>query len=452
MKALTLHNVRIEHHTWRLAVTGCAAIDLLLRKVTPADLQKFQEYLASELLSAESRLSVLTVRKGRRSERIRALIRRAPELRTRLHQHRTALITREKLLRDRCGVLRQLGDACAWIVLRGDPRLLVPLYGAERSHRLPTGLGFDGPWEILNQLHATGEFLVIANDLTRCLGIGDLTITPLNRSWTAPLSLEIKSRPGEGRFAEIEMFSAYANHPEFQALFADVVRALNLQETEPGAVRDARIQRQMQELLERLSVVFELRAKPRERTRAAKERHWRTVETVLNRAYMAGSAFDEPEPGVLFTAIRVYQNRAVEASIRRLTEIAAEQGQPLSGATTRDLFEAPKISPVVPPIALWPITGDLRNSLLAGRLFFAVYVARDAWSKAFSDLGINWREEGGCWHLDLDGEKVILDRIETARAKLGVVFAGVSPRSAAAAIRATILNPVGDIHTKPEHR
>lgn len=65
-------------------------------------------------------------------------------------------------------ILRQLGDAVAWAILRSDARIIRPLF-AKRTHFLSEGPGLVGPVQLIISAHELGQFLVIDNDVTRCL-------------------------------------------------------------------------------------------------------------------------------------------------------------------------------------------------------------------------------------------------------------------------------------------
>ncbi len=96
-----------------------------------------------------------------------------------VEQHVDALQARERALVLGRHLLRQVADAFAWVVLRQDARVILPLY-REQTHELPRREGLGGPAEIARQAMKSGKFFVIENDLTRCLGLGDLTVVSVN--------------------------------------------------------------------------------------------------------------------------------------------------------------------------------------------------------------------------------------------------------------------------------
>src|SRR5438094_2223034 len=83
------------------------------------------------------------------------------------------------------------------------------------SSRVVRGLG--GPAELARRAMHSGEFLVIENDLTRCLGVGDLTVVFAARRWKHPISYEVKSsaRPAWrlGAELQIEAIAAVSDDP-----------------------------------------------------------------------------------------------------------------------------------------------------------------------------------------------------------------------------------------------
>jgi len=101
-------------------------------------------------------------------------------------QERDRALTLRRLL------LRQIADAFVWHVLRLDARVILPLY-REQTHSLPRREGLGGPAELARRAMQSGELFVFENDLTRCLGVGDLTVVFATRPWTHPLTYEVKS-------------------------------------------------------------------------------------------------------------------------------------------------------------------------------------------------------------------------------------------------------------------
>src|SRR6266540_2039348 len=162
---------------------ACAYLDLVQRAGwKPADVSDMQSALRRDLLWVESRLRTVRGRGKVLRRRLAARANRVPASRDAVLQHMEMLGVRERVLVLRRLLLRQIADAFAWLVLRMDARLILPLY-REQTHQLPRGEGLGGPAELARRAMRSGEFLVIENDLTRCLGIGDLTVVFADRPW-----------------------------------------------------------------------------------------------------------------------------------------------------------------------------------------------------------------------------------------------------------------------------
>jgi len=68
---------------------------------------------------------------------------------------------------------------------RQDARIISPSF-REQTHQCHIAEGLGGPAEIARQAMNSGKFFVIENDLTRCVGLGDLTVVFADRYWTRP--------------------------------------------------------------------------------------------------------------------------------------------------------------------------------------------------------------------------------------------------------------------------
>src|SRR5438128_3530801 len=199
------------------AVHACAYLDLVRRvRWKPAHLLDMQAALRRDLLWVESRLRTVRGRAKDLRRRLTARAKHVPGSRDSVLKHVETLRVRERVLVLRRLLLRQIADAFAWLVLRLDARLILPLY-REQTHQLPRGAGLSGPAELARRAMKSGELLVIENDLTRCLGVGDLTVVFAARPWKHPISYEVKSsaRPAWrlGAELQIEAIAAVSNDP-----------------------------------------------------------------------------------------------------------------------------------------------------------------------------------------------------------------------------------------------
>jgi len=182
MKALQESIERIAQKTHDRALFACRAVDVLSAGLTPEFLQLVQEWIYEQILSVEAEQEKLTRRRRKprfgvkRQERIRSRATRNPALKALWAEHNALLDTRDVALEQQRCMFRQIGDACAWLVLGLDPRQIAPLFIEGRTHHLPTELIGRSPLFMMHQLHSSGGCFGIVNDLTRCLSTGDVTI------------------------------------------------------------------------------------------------------------------------------------------------------------------------------------------------------------------------------------------------------------------------------------
>ena len=231
MKALRRRIERLRVQIVATARATCDVADAMHLGVTPALLEEAQVHLRMQVLAVEAESGTWEARRKRRRARLRAYRAKfGPSVLIGVHLELCSAYA-DELKRER-QVLRQAGDTLAWLVLRCDSSIIAPLY-APRTHRLNAGVGLAGPMMILERAHASERFLVIDNDLTRCLGQGDLTIVRADGRWTAPLCLECFSNdPGEplreGLEVSVNLAGAVADHPDHTGLHRDFAEALGL--------------------------------------------------------------------------------------------------------------------------------------------------------------------------------------------------------------------------------
>lgn len=422
----------------QLARIGCDAGDLLKRTMSPQVLQQLQGAIRSETLAVEERLRQVRGRRRRRDARLRNRT-RTPEFRRKLADYIAIARHRDHVLLTRRSILKQCGDACAWSVLRTDPRLIVPLFSATRTHSLSGGIGLVGPVEVMTCAHESGEFLVVENDLTRCLGIGDLTVVRADGRWVRPLPIEIKSHGEfvEGAVVEVDMITSHSNHPVDQQVFDDLTRLLALKErVEPKVTPKS--ERQAREIQERSELLLRITQHSREVMPFSRRSLWDAMGNILTKAQHAGYAYDTVESGVAFVAVRNRRHDSATKTMRCVLEALGDMGfggdKAYGSVTSHDFQTTDAMAAVAPPVPLWPVPGSARAELLTGDLFFACICDPTVWERAFEAQGVRWTEENGRWVLSRDGRESRLDPVEVQKLTLGVAFAGFSPQGIARTI------------------
>ena len=220
-------------------------------------------------------------------------------------------------------------------------RLLRQVYN---HHYLPTGIGLDAPVQIIRDLNASGEFFAVFNDLTRCLGVGDITVVPANTPWSVPLSMELKAKQVDdvGSQAEIDFLYPHSDEPEFAALFQSVRVCLGLKDRGQPTT-DSRAQRQIDELLERTDLLFRMRGRLATRLPPPGSNHWGSIRQLLNNSYTNGSAFDFPEAGVAYFSVRLHDNEGAAPQLQRVLDRVKVHQPPETVAmavSTADLAES----------------------------------------------------------------------------------------------------------------
>jgi hypothetical protein len=445
VKRLAVEVKRILEETRRISKGGCQTADWLQKELTPARLQDVQDALRSNLLWTEARLQKVNARRIRRKPRLSSRIKRNPALKEVIAHHLSFLQGREQSLQVQRSVLRQIGDALAWLVLRADPRLIAPL-SAKRTHHMPEGVGLVGQVHFAQQIHATGQFLVIENDLTRCLGIGDLTVVGADGHWVRPLPLEVKSKgmPVEGAKLDMEIFAAVSNHPADSGLhqaFSSVFAFHDpVQSPSPAA------ERQSKEILTRSELLGEVTGRIQESIPPPRQSLWAAVNDVLTKALTEGSALDFLGEGIVAVGVRTREGDDFAAKmnlilqqLRNLGFVGSEKG--LVNATIEDLREQDSFAAYVPPIALWRLPLDVRAALLAGELFYSCVYHPSVWEKAMARHGLDLRTDGEEWTVQLGSESAHFDALEVRKLTLGVIFAGVQPTDVADRIAETLSKP-----------
>jgi hypothetical protein len=284
----------------------------------------------------------------------------------------------------------------------------------------------------MQRAHETGDFLVVDNDLTRCLGIGDITVVPTKFAWRHPLSIELKSSAVPGIAAvDVDMLTTVSSDPMHTQLHEAFVHALNLNE---GALRqlDIRGVKQKDEMLRRGELLARVFNVPRNVV-STHQSTWKSLRNVLDRTLQFGSALDVPEPGVAYIAICCWDNDAGVKDLAQLTELLRDVGIPKGepSLTVEDFRTMESLSSVVAPIYLWSLPSHQRIALLIGDVFLGVVFAESVWRDAFAKEGMVLHENNSEWQISGNHVDFSFDRFEVLKLKAGVAFGGISPRAVA---------------------
>lgn len=444
MQHLTAEIRSLREMNRSTARQACAYLDLVQGTGwKPADLLAMQTALRRDLLAVEHRLRTVRGRAKGLGRRLAAFAKRVPGAGRVVGQHLGLLQERERALVLRRLLFRQIADAFAWLVLRLNARLIFPLY-RKRTHHLPRKEGLGGPVELARRAMRSGELLVIENDLTRCLGVGDLTVVFATRPWKHPLTYEVKSsaRPAWqlGAQLEVEAISVVTDDPADIELHKAFKAATGF----PDLAANVRSREQPAQTADHLAAAQLLRAaRPRggERLPGPSPRTWKTLDTVLRRALADQTSYDLAERGIVFMAIRSLGDRGPESTTKDLFETVRALpgfGPNCQVASSVDLRQNDEWSALVLPIALWPVSGEVRAALLCGELYLACVVRRGLWRDAMEAEGLEIVEEHGGWIVKGSSNVARIDVLEVNKLALGVAFSGVSPREIAAGLAASL--------------
>lgn len=429
MRLIEGRNRQIKANILRTAAAGSEMADVILRTgLEPVGLLDGQDRLRQQLRWVEGRLQDLRERAANRDVRIAARIHRKPSLKEIRNAHVALLREQVRLLEREATILRVQGDTYAWLVLDQNPRILLPLY-KEGAHRLPAPLSLAGPIMIARKAVQNGKFYIIENDLTRCLGVGDLTITPADRTWRRPFSLEIKT---SGKFVErseteIQGIAAETEHPADLSLAKAFYDAAGLRDM-PEEMRARDDPAQTKELLARAEVLYAATENVHRQISAVSDKPWRTIRTVVSRAMAEGMCWDLSEPGIAFFAVKALNGRPDPDALAEVQGKLADLGLNVVDAiTSEDFLKKPHWSPLARPIPLWPVPVSARAALLGGDLVFGAATTRGVFEKSLRDAGLTVVDHGDEWELSGPFGTTTLDVIELNKLSLGVVFGGVSP-------------------------
>jgi hypothetical protein len=433
LKGILRQLSEIDRLALQVAEVGVELIDRFRESRSPDQLQAIQDFIRAGLLAVEKRLGDTERRRQKRSSRNARLSLRNKASGRRYGEHIDAAKRRDDALRRYRSMLRQVGDACAWLVLGEDPRTIVPLFSDTRVHSFSKELGMIGPLELATRAHASGRFLVLENDLTRCLGKGDITVVRRDGSSSLPLAIEVKTSGEfkEGAQVEVNLFTAMAAAPEHEDLLTDFNEALDLRIRDDRRIPSNAV-RQAEELKETVEVLLEIGSRGMELLENGASEQWQRLEDVLNGTMEADFSFQAVDEGVVFVAVRVRVSDDTETIARELqhqlgTSGFAPEDEKWLSASILDLQQHAWLSAFVLPIALWPIDKSLRAQLLSGQLYFQCIRDPMVWEKAFRRCGIELVRHTGGWRMMRGEEHGEFDALEVEKLEHGIVFSGVIP-------------------------
>jgi hypothetical protein len=416
------------------------------KALSPEVLHQIQTMnLSSRQICAAFRAD-LKRRRSRRASRITSRFGSSKAVHQARREHDQAIKALEGVFEQFEAILFQIGDACAWAVLGGQTRVLMPLYkkGGNR-HPLPTGAGLEGPLHVLSKAHATGNFLVLHNDLTNCLCIGDLTFVSVNRPWRHPSVFEVKTtEPDKNDRSTIGLFGAKGGWPVDVEMLLDIHTQLGFA-IDAAPPLDERGERQWREITERAELMQNISASGLKPLSADGRTLWSAVERVLVAALRTGYTYDQVEPGVYMIAVR---NRELgefqpnfEAAFTRLRDDVFSLTPKLgwTTASTSQLWADTAGAPLFAPLLLWRIPAALSAYVAANELVLMGYVREDVWPTLFAERGIERAiDEDGQWLLRRGDALVTFRAVEVAKITAGVIFSGISPIAVADAVDADL--------------
>lgn len=423
---------------------GRYLIDQFRQDPTPAKLDEYQHGLRQGILEIESRIRNWKETRARRQRLVNLVRSRRGVGSPDFGRYQELCEEYERALERLRQLLRQIGDALSWNVLKEDSRLIRLLF-AKRTHHLPQGHGIVGPIQVITTAHKTGKFLVIDNDVTRCLGLGDLTVVRAGAQRGLPLSVELKTRDPKSRIEEgsaltISFVTPLTGERAQTQLHDDFVEALGLSEGTPEQhVRPGvRRKRQEEQMIERAELVMRGIGGERERVQT-NQGHWASIKAVAERAMIFGTGYDIPAQGVALLATKEVESGPSPAShLQQLLNLIQADGfdrHDCWAVTTDDLANDDTLSAIIAPVALWPVPAIVRQDILSRDVVLAAVVRNDVWRNAFSIRGIRLSDDGqGGWVLETATKKHTVDAIEVTKLQFGVALNGVNPNAVAAAI------------------
>ncbi|HEX6036520.1 hypothetical protein [Longimicrobium sp.] len=430
MRRIGIFNRRLYEAHALIAGEGIELIDRLVQQLDLREFHDYQERLWTMLAEVEYRLQQLKDRNGVRARRWRQWRVRSREAAENRAMHVLAIEQQVDLYLELRSILRQLGDALAWAVLRADPRYVAPLFDGGKTHHLPTGQGVIGPLSVLRKAAEGSAFLVIDADLTRCIGIGDLVVVRANGDWAWPMIFEVKTRkiPGDADNVAVWLIRGKALFPRDTEMLEQFASEFGFS-FEPEQPLDDRARRQMDEVKVATKNAAQLVIDSANMLPVPVVRHWDTLLRITERARANGFAYDIAEPGLVYAAAR-----NVDGDIglyERLREQLAASGLVASEwreTSTMAYQGIDELSAYGLPIALWKLPLWQRRDIICANVIIFCFSDPWLWSRSFAKHGI-LLEEGsdGAWILRRDSKRIQIDPTEVKRMKVGPAFSAFSP-------------------------
>ena len=418
-----------------LASAAVLTIDRFAKDPTPQAAGELLHPLRPTLLWAESRLRTVSERKRRRAKRLAA--RFGPHQAKFRGEQIKLLRAREAALAMRRQLLRQIGDAIAWIALDMEPNLVIPL-AAVRTHQLNRGVELGAQAQIVHLLGSSGRFFPVEADLTRCIGIGDIVAVPVDRS-KAPIPLELKAE-GElvlGAQITVEVIAPVTGAPMANGEFAAVREILGLQDPPVASASSNREDRQARELVSSAELSVALSRRVFMKIGPPPRRHWKIVANVLRRTLVEGACWDSAEAGIAYIGIRrMNMDDPSSASAEMLGRVRdAGFGEHHTFLSTDEFQDDDRYAALIPPIAMWDLARDLRRGLLSRELFLGCVFSTQLWHRALAGVGVDLEPFEAGWKLKgTGGQELLLSQPDVHRLTLGIAFAGISPSQLAAQV------------------
>lgn len=436
MKALDSIVGRIRAQNREIAEVLCVAVDSFGRDPRPDRLQILLDVLRDGQMTCEEESKRLRAIDARRKRHYARLRRRDHEFGRAIGAQYTLVAERARLVEIRRRLLRQIGDAVAWVLLGGNVRLIASLYTVQ-THQIPREAGLAGAILVEHALHESGKYFVLETDLVRCVGTGDLLVIPVERIAWEPLVLELKSS-GEvklGAELGVGIGSAYANDSAHQEIFDDVAAILKTSEWISGG-DSPRTQRQIHELGERTKRMFQLNRSGAQVLRRPSSPHWRAMTNIIDRAIASGSSFDVVEAGVYKWAVRNRPGDDLEGAIvgvhRRIHSIAGISDEnKYAWSATADLAERDDLSTVVLPVALWDLPAAQRAAILADELVVGNLRQVGLLEGHLRALGVALERVDGGVRLRKDGDERVMSQLEFTHVEASTSMTGLSLRDVA---------------------
>lgn len=389
-------------------------------------------------------------RPKRRDKHLRPRLNRKPELKRSLDRHQRLLEMREEVLERRRSMLRHIGDAVAWTACRSEPRIIWGLFDSDKDHSMPTGAGAIGHRVVRRRGNASGEYFVVENDLTRCLGIGDLTIVPREargKHRVYPAELKTHGTPEVGERAHTELhFMVEEGDPtdqEYVAAFAETVGASSATSQTVGQ----KVREQREEISEGRQAVAKWLSRLAGGVSPPPQDNLEAMKAALNHGMETGLGFTFPERGRIgYAAIRGEGFEMKSAD--QVDEVMKETGlgpdnKHVIRANTAHILRFEDSSTALSPIPLWSLPQEHRALLLSGDLILEARYDSFVLKEAMEERGIKLeRQSGGShWTFELpNGQTVALDFLGMAELTSRITFEGVSPSVFADQLSQVLLN------------